>query len=80
MKPFYKKKKSKRKKRNPNSIYLALKDAYSEARLDEYLRTGISSQMTFTNFLIMYMKHQKSPSAIGGGNIGLKNKKIIIIS
>ena len=57
MKPFYKKKKSKRKKRNPNSVYLALKDAYSEARLDEYLRTGISSQMTFTNFLIMYMNY-----------------------
>ena len=57
MKPFYKKKKSKKKKRNPNSVYLALKDAYSEARLDEYLRTGISSQMTFTNFLIMYMNY-----------------------
>lgn len=51
-----KRKKIKEKKKS-NTIYLALKDAYSEARLDEYLRTGIPSQMTFTNFLIMYMNY-----------------------
>ena len=59
MKPKYKKKKRNKgkKKRNPNSAYLALKEAYTETRLDEYLRTGIPSQMTFTNFLVMYMNY-----------------------
>ena len=31
--------------------------AYAETRLDEYLRTGIPSQMSFTNFLVMYMNY-----------------------
>lgn len=61
MKPKYKYKKKKRnkgkKKRNPNSAYLALKEAYTETRLDEYLHTGIPSQMTFTNFLVMHMNY-----------------------
>lgn len=51
------KRKKRKNKKKPNTIYLALKDVYSEARLDEYLRTGIPSQMTFTNFLIMYMNY-----------------------
>lgn len=49
--------KRKKKKRNPNRIWLVLKTAYAETRLDEYLRTGIPSQMTFTNFLVMYMNY-----------------------
>ena len=55
----YKKKKRNKgkKKRNPNSAYLALKAAYTETRLDEYLRTGIPSQMSFTNFLVMHMNY-----------------------
>ena len=59
MKPKYKKKKRNKgkKKRNPNCAYLALKEAYTETRLDEYLRTGIPSQMTFTNFLVMHMNY-----------------------
>ena len=59
MKPKYKKKKRNKgkKKRNPNSAYLALKAAYTETRLDEYLRTGIPSQMSFTNFLVMHMNY-----------------------
>ena len=58
MKPKYKKKNRNkgRKKRNPNSAYLALKAAYTETRLNEYLRTGIPS-MTFTNFLVMHMNY-----------------------
>ena len=55
MKPKYKKKK--RNKGKKKSIYLVLKAAYTETRLDEYLRTGIPSQMTFTNFLVMYMNY-----------------------
>ena len=59
MKPKYKKKKRNKgkKKRNPNSAYMVLKAAYTETRLDEYLRTGIPSQMTFTNFLVMHMNY-----------------------
>ena len=54
----YKKKKNRgKRKRNPNTIYLVLKEAYTETRLDEYLRTGIPSQMTFTNFLVMHMNY-----------------------
>ena len=47
MKPKYKK-----KKRNKGK-----KKAYTATRLDEYLRTGIPSQMTFTNFLVMHMNY-----------------------
>ena len=59
MKLKYKKKKRNKgkKKRNLNHAYLVLKEAYTETRLDEYLRTGIPLQMTFTNFLVMYMNY-----------------------
>lgn len=57
MKPNRKKRNKGKKKRNPNCAYLALKEAYTETRLDEYLRTGIPSQMTFTNFLVMHMNY-----------------------
>lgn len=59
MKPKYKKKKRNKgkKKRNPNCIWSVLRTAYTETRLYEYLRTGIPSQMTFTNFLVMHMNY-----------------------
>lgn len=56
-KPKYKKKKRNKGKKHRHSAYIALKAAYTETRLDEYLRTGIPSQMTFTNFLVMYMNY-----------------------
>ena len=65
MKPKYKKKRRNRgkKKRNPNCIWSVLKTAYTETRLDEYLRTGIPSQMTFTNFLVMHMNYPYNEAA-----------------
>lgn len=57
MKPKYKKKKRNKGKKHRNSAYIALKAAYTETRMDEYLRTGIPPQMTFTNFLVMYMNY-----------------------
>lgn len=56
MKAKYKKSKENWESRI-KTIYLELKEAYEETKSDEYIRTGIPSQMTFTNFLIMNMNY-----------------------
>ena len=56
MKAEYKKSKENWESRI-KTIYLELKEAYEETKSDEYIRTGIPSQMTFTNFLIMNMNY-----------------------